>query len=267
MALAALVAAPLLACPARAADARTALEFAAPAALVPGEEVAVDGNVTYAHDEPSANATRVALGVVQAPSWLEARLLPTELDLDASGEGPAHARVRLLLRAAPGTPAATPGVVRVAAHASANPPINASEATADVAVRVAFAGNITVEPLEATVRARPGEPAQVQVRVRNAANGPAEVTLSDTGVTKDVLIPAGQRVIVQAGEERLLNVSALAQAPGSYALQLRFTSAFALDKSVAGPSSDVQVMLEARAGAPLPALLALAALALAARRR
>ncbi|HEV8360244.1 MAG TPA: hypothetical protein VGR28_07315, partial [Candidatus Thermoplasmatota archaeon] len=261
LALAMLLLATLLPGQASAAPARATLTFAEAPLLAPGALVTLDGNLTYAYDEPSSNATLIDLAVVEAPAWLTASIEPAHLELDASGGGRAEAPVRLLLRAAAGTAAATQGVVRVAANASANPPLEAFNGTREVPLRVAFAGDIVIAPVESLVRARPGEPAQVQVRVRNAANGPAEVTLTDTGVTKDVLIPAGSRVIVEAGEERLLNVSVLAQAPGSYPLQLRFTTAFALDERAQGPSSDVSVTLEVRAGAPLPAVLALAALA------
>lgn len=262
---------------AAAAPARVGLEFPPLPLLPPGESVSVDGNLTYHYEEPSPNMTEVTLVLASGPEWLSAQIQPGSVLVDASGpEGRTVVPVGLTVEVRPGTMALSQHTLQVRVSAEANPPIEAAEGSTGVVVRVAYAGKLRVEPIAPSVETRPGEPAVIGLRVANEGNGPARVVLQASAPDASVrIVPPGPFLVEASGalQERVVNVSALAERPGTFPLLLRYTNTHAFDATHLGQGGEVTVSLEVReAGLPGPgaahALLALglAGLTLLARR-
>lgn len=267
----------LLAPLAEAAPARVGADFPAVPLLKPGQERVVEGNLTYSYDSPAANLTNVSIAAVSGPSWLTARIEPARAALPAvDPSGRSVLTVRLTLGVRPGTAALEQHTLQLRLDAEANPPLDAAQGTAALGVRVAFVGALRVAAVEESYAGKPGEPLNLGVRVVNEGNGPARFTIdarpgNATGLT--VLAP-GPLLVETRGllSDRVVNVSALAQQPGSHDIVVRYTSTHAFDRTLLGPSGEVRVRLEVAATGLLPAPdpllpLGLAALALAMLRR
>lgn len=260
----------VLAAHVEAAPPQATLDLLERAPLPPGTTT-VPANLTLTYDRPSANATNLALRVLETPSWLRARIEPATLAAEASNaSGRTVVPVQLLLTVANGTAALTQGAVRIGIGGEENAPLEAFNSTADLPVQVGYVGALRFTPGQDEFRGRPGEPVRLELRVANVGNGPARVTLEPAGTTKEVQIVPPSPFIVEAGE-RVVNVSALGTAPGTYPLQLRYTSTHAFDQRIVGPSGDVTLNLDLLEGG-VPGfetltLLAALALVVAARQR
>jgi hypothetical protein len=265
----------LLALPtAAAAPARLSLDFPLLPDLTPGQLRTIEGNVTYAYDAPSANntTTNVSLALLSGPSWLTARLEPSTFLANATNaSGRVVVPVRLTVGAQANASALQQHTLQVRMDAAANPPIEPDSATSGMVVRVAFVGGVLAEPLNATVNATPGEPTTFGIRLTNGGNGDAAVVLDIANSTAVQALPPTSPTVVPRGEERVVNVSILANSPGTYPIAMHYSVAYAYDRSISasGGTFTVAVAVRGQATPGFDAVLplAMAAVALAALRR
>lgn len=258
-----------------AAPARLGATFPPLPFLLPGQERVVAGNVTYSYDAPAVGATNVTITPVSGPGWLTARVEPAAAQLAASTpEGRTLLPVRLTVGVRAGTAALEMHTLQLRLEGDENPPLNATRATVGVPVRVGFVGALRVEAQPQALPGRPGEPLTIGIRVANDGNGPARVTFTPGDTPGLSLLVPGPLLVETRGQlqDRIVNVSALAQQPGRYEATLAYGSTHAFDHSLLGAAGEVRLTIEVGSTGLLPAPdpvlpLAIAAAAFAALRR
>jgi hypothetical protein len=262
----------LLAMPLAAAATKVDVVLPEVAPVAPGQERTVAGNLSYSYDAPSGNATNVSLALLTAPDWLTARIDPASVQAAANdSNGTTLVPVLLTVGVRPGTLALQQHTLQIQLHADKNGALAAAQNTVGVVVRVAFVGALQVAGPSDAVPAKPGEPVEVPLTISNTGNGPARVGFDPPTAQGVTAVPPAP-VVVEAGAQRVVNLSFLPQQAGRIPLTAHYTSTYAFDPTLPGASGDVTFSLNV-GGSGLPAPdamvpIALAALALAwARRR
>jgi len=245
---------PLLAQPADATPTGVRLILGKAPELMPGASQAVEGKVVYTYDQRTPNLTSVTLTPTGVPEWLLARLEPASLSLNTSASGVSEAPVRLVLSALDGTSALRMAGFDVRVQAAANGPLDAAASATSVLARVAFTGTVRADA-PAELRAQPGEPLEVPVRLANDANGPARVSLEALGAPAGMQVTTPGALILEAGQARNVTLGVLPGGPARVTLTLRWTAAHAFDAKETLAGGSVAVMLDVeKQGAPGPAV-------------
>lgn len=261
---------------AAAAEARLGAVFAPVPFILPGQQHTALGNITYSYDATAANATALAFAVLSGPAWLTAAVDPEATNAPAADPaGRSIVPVQLTLQVLPGAAALEQHTVQLRLSASANGPLNATNATVGIPVRVGFLGALRVEATQERFTGTVGEPVTVGLRLVNEGNGPTRVAFETRGEAPGVTaLPPGPVLVETRGQlqDRRVNVSILPGQPGAHEVVLVYRSTHAFDQSLLGAGGELRVALDiAGAGllpGPDPVLpLALAALGLALLRR